>query len=405
MTALRRVLRLALALSACAAGAAVAADVRCDKNHYILDGNCVPAQPPRAVAQQIEVLPGEPIGAPTSMASDSLGNVYFTSVNMVYKREPSGRITRLAGNGQPGFAGDNGPATAALLDMPGEDYPEFLIDPVGMPSLPGGIAVDGAGAVYVADAYNERVRRISEAGIVTSVAGGGDGPDESGSPALGAGLGYLHGIAADAAGNVYVSGALIGGLWKVSAEGLLTVIAPTCYIFDSRRLCWPRRMAVGGDGAIYVTEIDCRISKVLDGRRVTIAGRNRLTYDFSTDCGNAPDGMAALDAPIGRVADVALDATGTVYFVDATNRCVRAVDTAGMLRTVAGICQPRIAGPSYDDGPATHTRLQDPVAVTVDAAGNVYIAELRANRIRRVSDGIITTVVPTPLPDWVGGSQ
>jgi sugar lactone lactonase YvrE len=155
-----------------------------------------------ALAQQYvisTVAGGAPIPTPIAATSASVGQtvgvavgpageVYFTGYgHSVYRIDALGVLTRVAGNGRYGFSGDGGPAVSALLDEPR------------------GVVVDAAGALYIADNYNHRIRKIATNGIITTVAGNGSpGYSGDGGSATSAQLAYPTGVAVDAAGNLYV---------------------------------------------------------------------------------------------------------------------------------------------------------------------------------------------------------
>jgi sugar lactone lactonase YvrE len=223
----------------------------------------------------------------------------------------SGTITTFAGNGTQGFSGDGGPATSAGL------------------SYPGGVAVDAAGNLYIADTSNHRVRKVSTSGTITTVAGNGTfGFSGDDGPATNATLSYPTEVAVDAVGNLYIADTGNLRVRKVSASGTITTVA--------------------GNGI----------------------------YGFSGDGGPATN--ASLVIPRG----VAVDAVGNLYIADYGNSRVRKVSSWGTITTVAGNGSPGFSG---DGGPATSAALGYPRGVAVDAAGNLYIADTDNNRVRKVS--------------------
>ena len=194
-----------------------------------------------------------------------------------------------------------------------------------------------------------RLRKIDTAGIITRLAGDFRGDGGDGGPAIAAKLNDEGGVAADAAGSVYVADAGNHRVRKVDSSGIITTIAGT-----------------GGSG-------------------------------FSGDGGLAA--AARLNFPVG----VAVDAAGSVYVADTWNHRVRKVDAAGIITTIAGKGLP---GDGGDGGPATETRINNPVGVAVDGAGNLFVAETGSNRVRKVdAAGIITTIAGTgePIDAWAGG--
>src|SRR5450759_2275213 len=254
------------------------------------------------------------LGTPIGIAVDLAGNLYIADRdNNRIRKVASGVITTAAGNGLAGFSGDNGPAANAQL------------------SVPISVAVDSPGNLYIADSYNNRIRKVTN-GAIATVAGGGTPIGGSG-PALSWQFGDPSGVAVDSAGNLYITDEASNRIWKVS-NGLIAVVA--------------------GNG----------------------------TSGFSGD--NGPATSAQLNVPYG----VAVDSAGNLYIADTGNNRVRKV-ASGMVTTVAGNGTPGFSG---DNGPATSAQLNVPYGVAVDSAGNLYIADSGNIRIRKVANGTITTV-------------
>jgi trimeric autotransporter adhesin len=144
------------------------------------------------------------IGQPQSVASDPSGNVFFADQNTVLRLDAiTGTLTLVAGNGTPGFSGDNGPATSAQLNQPH------------------GVALDSAGNLYIADTANARVRKVSD-GVITTVAGGGTSGLGDGGPATSASLNGPGGVAVDSAGNLYITD---GDRIRKVSGGVITTVA------------------------------------------------------------------------------------------------------------------------------------------------------------------------------------
>ncbi|SPF33185.1 exported hypothetical protein [Candidatus Sulfopaludibacter sp. SbA4] len=146
------------------------------------------------------------INQPFSVATDTTGNVYFGASYCIFKLDTSGVLTRVAGNGRPGYSGDGGPATSAQLSF----------------SLLAGLAVDGQGNIFIAD--NSRVRRVSPSGTITTVASNGiPGASGDGGPATNAQLVQSSGVAVDAQGNLSIADDT--RIRKVSPAGIATTVA------------------------------------------------------------------------------------------------------------------------------------------------------------------------------------
>lgn len=374
-----------LALSA--TSAVDASDVPCEKNHYILDLASCTDSPVDA-----------PIGSPGAVAADAFGNVYFSSPNIVFKLDGTGRLTRVAGNGIPGYAGDGGPATEALLSFP-KEYPELISDPYDFSELVGALAVDSVGNLYIADAYNNRVRKVDVQGVISTVAGNGEkggiagtfGGTPTDTP-----ITWPQGVAVDPAGSLYVAGAY-GILQKFAADGGLVILAgPNCGDgFRGPGLCAPEGITVTPNGTLYVADGYCRVREVNPGIGIsTIAGADtRPQNGFAFTCGYSGDGGPAATAALGWPFGVSVDPIGNLYIADTYNNCIRKVDSIGIITTVAGTCGPRSQGYSGDGGPAIGASLNHPHGVAVDVAGSLYIADTDNNRIRKVgADGVITTI-------------
>ncbi|HVW85463.1 MAG TPA: BACON domain-containing carbohydrate-binding protein, partial [Bryobacteraceae bacterium] len=201
------------------------------------------------------------------------------------------------------------------------------------------------------------------------------------------------GVAVDAAGNVYIVDTVAGSIRRVdAATGTITTIASQC-------CAAPTSLTLDAAGNLYFADW-ARICRVDAATKAitTVAGNNIL--GFSGDGGLAT--LAQLDAPQGLVAD----AWGNLYVADSGNNRIRRVDAAtGLITTVAGTGS---VGSNGDDGPALAAQLNDPRAVALDRAGNLFIADTLNNRIRKVdvSTGLITAVAGTGTPGYGGdGSQ
>ena len=334
------------------------------------------------------------IGSPGAVTTDAQGAVYFSAQNIVFKLDSAGSLTRVAGNGTPGYSGDGGRAVDALLNIPYDNYPELIQDFIDNAPLVGGLAVDASGNLYIADAYNNRIRKVDTAGIITTVVGGGNGNNATGSPALGAAVSWPQGVTIDSGGRLYITSAW-GVLYQVSTDGVLTILARNnCGpAFADPGLCTPEQIAIDSSGSIYVPDGYCRVRKVSpDGSIVTVAGNDRPGGGFVVTCGYSGDGGPAISAALSNMPyAVAVDGLGNLYIADTYNNCIRRVDGTGIITTVAGVCQ--VSGYSGDGGPATEAHLSRPSGVAIDSARNLYIADTGNNRIRKVTpDGIITTI-------------
>jgi uncharacterized protein (TIGR03437 family) len=309
---------------------------------------------------------------PYGVAVDSAGRVYIADAgNNRVRKVSNGVMATLAGNGTCGFGGDYGLATSAGLCGP---Y---------------GVAVDSTGSVYIADAGNSRVRKVS-GGAIATIAGNGTQPGfgGDGGPASGAQLLQPQGVAVDSAGNLYIADTLNNRVRKV-ANGAITTVAgngTSGYGGDngpatSAQLFWPLGVAVDSSGNLYIADASNHvIRKVSNGAITTVVGNGN--QGFSGD--NGP----ALSAEMSYPSAVAVDSAGSLYIADISNHVVRKVSN-GVIATVAGNGNQGFSG---DNGPALNAAMNYPSAVTVDSAGDLYIADTGNHRIRKVSKGIIATV-------------
>ena len=322
---------------------------------------------------------GAQLGVPAGVAVDSAGNLYIADLYRI-RKVSNGVITTVAGNGTTGFRGDNGPATNAQLD-------------------PRGVAVDSAGNLYVADGNNDRIRKVSN-GVITTVAGNGtSGFSGDNGPATSAELYIPLGVAVDSAGNLYIADFANGLIRKVSNSVITTVAGNgTAFSGDngpatSAQLSFPSGGAADSAGNFNIADFgNYRIRKVFNGVITTAAGNG--TRAFSGDNGSATG--AQLYEPSG----VAVDSAGNLYISDFTSSRIRKVSN-GVITTVAGNGTDGFSG---DNGPATSAQLHGPWGVAVDSAGNLYVADRDNNRIRKVSNGVITTVAGNGTVGFSGDS-
>ena len=327
------------------------------------------------------------LNAPVGVALDPAGNLYIADRDnqRIRRVTPGGTTSTYAGSGSLGFSGDGGPATAARLNM----------------SL-GGVALDSAGNLYIADLLNERIRKVSPVGTISTYAGnGGYGFWGDGGPATAAQLSLPHGVALDSAGNLYIADSNNHRIRKVTPGGTISTYAGTGtegFSGDggpatAAHLDRPDGVALDSAGNLYIADLgNSRIRKVTPGGTIsTYAGNGG--YGFWGDGGPA---TAAQLRPRG----MALDPAGNLYIADFGNSRVRKVTPGGTISTYAGTGTPGFAG---DGGPATAAQLSFPQGVALDSAGNLYIADSNNNRIRKVTPGgTISTYAGTGLQGFSG---
>jgi PKD repeat protein len=315
------------------------------------------------------------LGLVRAVAFDAKGCLYVADQinHRVQKVDTAtGVMTTLAGNGGAGFSGDGGPSSAAVLNQPR------------------GLGVDGDGNVFIADAYNHRVRRVDAVtGIITTVAGNGvQGYGGDGGPATSASFNTPIELAFDAANNVYVNDENNHRIRKVDkATGVITTFAGNGspgFSGDGgpatdAMLSTPSSIVFDPSWNLYVADrFNHRVRMVAAGTGTitTVAGTG--TGGHSGDGG--PAAAAELNNPIG----LDIDSRNSLYIVDHGSNYVRRMDLgSGTIATVAGN---GVAGFSGDGGIPTSASLNLPVAVAFDAAGDMYIADFNNRRVRKIYD-------------------
>jgi sugar lactone lactonase YvrE len=290
--------------------------------------------------------------------------------------QPPPGISIFAGTGVSGYTGDGGSAVSAELNSP---Y---------------GVSVDATGNVYIADTLNSVIRKVDSTGKITTIAGNGNnGYSGDGGPATSAVMWAPYRVVTDRAGNIYIADFYNNRIRKVDTSGMITTVAGTGtqgYNGDgilavNAELNSPSAVAVDGSGNLYIVDTwNHRIRKVdSSGTINTIAGTG-----FAGVLG---DGGAATSAQLNEPGGISLDSSGNVYIADYANSKIRKIDAAGTINTIAGLGS---FGYSGDGGPATSASLNLPTGVAVDRVGNVYIADNQNSRVRKVdSSGTITTIV------------
>lgn len=306
---------------------------------------------------------------PEGLAVDSIGNVYIADQSArIRKISTTGIITTVAGDGISGFSGDGGPATLAELHTDN------------------GVACDGMGNLYIADNGSDRIRKVDVSGIITTFAGtGAVGYSGDGGPATNAQFANVDQVTTDKSGNVYTADEGNHCIRKISTAGIITTVAGTGTAGFSgdggaataAQLNDPHDMAVDTAGNLYIADThNCRIRKVnTSGIITTFAGTGVPGY--------SGDGIPATAAEISYLYGVAADAFGNVYLSDnPSNDRIRKVNAAGIITTIAGT---GVAGFSGDGGPATAAMISTEWGVARYGNGNIYFSDRQNNRIRMIS--------------------
>ena len=261
---------------------------------------------------------------PVGVAVDSAGNLIIAdTLNHRIRRvdAATGVITTVAGNGIQGFSGDGGPATSARLNVPIA------------------VGVDSAGNLFIADVFNLRIRRVDAAtGIITTVAGNGlSGFNGDGIPATSARLDTPQGVALDGAGNLFIADTLVHRIRRVDAvTGIITTVAGTGLSGSSgdggpatsARLGNPFGVAMDNTGNLFIGDVSAhRIRKVVPGADGQITGANDeiITTVAGTSNGFSGDGGPATSARLNGAFGVAVDGTGNLFIADLFNKRIRGV--------------------------------------------------------------------------------
>jgi sugar lactone lactonase YvrE len=300
-----------------------------------------------------------------------------------------GAITTIVGSGLSGFSGDGGPALSAALSRPTR------------------LARDASGNMYFGDSSSSsyyydgayRIRKVDNSGTITTVAGaGGCCSVTDGTLATSAYIG-ARGLAVDSSGNLHFVNYSDSRIYKINANGILMTVAGGAYLSTGvgdggqavlAMLSSPSDVVFTAGGNFYIADTgNYRIRKVTpSGIITTIAGTGTA--------GVSGDGGLGTLAQISSPQAVTVDVNDNVYFAD-TNR-IRKISNTGTITTVAGL---GFAGFSGDGGPATAAQITTPKAITLDAAGQLYLTD--GNRVRKIdTSGVITTIAGTGISGYSG---
>lgn len=365
------------------------------------------------------------IGDPPRVAVDNAGNLYFGSLHNIFKVDRSGTLTVVAGNGHgagDGFSYPDGIAVSQSGVVYFTDHVDNVvrrIDPSGAVtvlatgfSALAGLALDAAGNLYVADTGNNVVSRIAADGTVTPVAGNG-APGFSGDrgSATAASLNGPEGVAADAAGNLYIADTFNQRVRMVTPSGIISTVAGSgAFGFKgdggpgaAAAMILPTDVATDAAGNVYIADLgNSRIRKLAGGKITTVAGNSSGPQ--------VRDGLPATGVEFTGPTGVAVDADGNIYIaegsigsgsgLDGGDFAVWKVAPNGIVSTAAGN---GISNFSGDGGPAAAAQLNAPAGMVFDTAGNLYFADSRNHRVRKIAtDGTITTVAGNALPGFSG---
>ena len=290
-------------------------------------------------------------------------------------------ISTIAGCDSCGLIGDGGPATNAQL-----------FHPIS-------VAFDAGGNCYITDRDHDRIRKVTPAGIITTIAGTGVGGfSGDGGQATAAKIANPYGIALDAAGNIYFAD--FNRIRKINAAGIITTIAGTgTGSYNGENIpattagIQPGGVAIDNAGTIYFADGNERIRKIdASGLITTIAGTGFAGYNG--------DEIPATNAELNRPNYVAVDPVGNIFVADNLNNRVRKIDASGIIHTIAG---DGASGYSGDNGPATDAMLNGPLGVFADNLGNIYIGDTYNNVVRKINvSGTITSIAGNGIGGFSG---
>lgn len=326
------------------------------------------------------------LNGPSSVAFDSKGNMLIADQvnNVIRMVSTSGNISTVAGNNTGGYTGDGAAAISAQINTPNS------------------IAFDSKGNYYFSDFSNHVVRMVNTSGTISTFAGSqaqGSGFSGDGGAATASALGFPTGIAFDTTGNLYISDyGTFADFNSVGNNRIREVLAATNIINTivgngqvgfldgggvalSAHLNGVAQVAVDTHGNLYFADaFNNEVRKVVlsTGTISLLAGSPTAAFGYSGDGGQAVN--ALLNNPTG----VAVDTAGNVYICDTYNAVIRMVTPDGIIHTIAGSTNGPNPGFSGDGGPALSAQFNVPYSITVDAAGNLFVADYGNNVIRKL---------------------
>jgi len=338
-------------------------------------------------------------GTPAAVAQDGAGNIYVADPlnNTIRKISADGNVTTVAGS--TGLSGStDGIGSVARFNTPN------------------GIAVDGAGNLFVADTGNHTIRKISPAGVVTTLAGLAGVPGATNGAANLARFRSPYGVMVDRSNNVYVADTFNNTIRLITPDGMVTTLAGTAGVTGSKdktgtaaTFTHPVSLAMDSNGNIYVADTgNDLIRKIAPGAVVTtLAG---LAGAAGVGSADGTNDTARFNNPYG----IAVDSTDTIYVADAFNNTIRKVTLSGVVTTPAGLAgvagsvdgvgdQARlnflsgaVGGAGSQNGSAGTARFNFPAGAAVDAGGNVYVADEQNHVIRKITPlGDVSTFAGT----------
>lgn len=302
------------------------------------------------------------------------GEIYIADQNnnVIRKIDASGIITTIVGTGVGGYSGDSSSAALATLKKPSD------------------IVIDDSGNIYIADFSNSVVRKVSAStGIITTVAGtGAFGYSGDGGPAISAKLQGPSGIDMDREHNLYIADEANEAIRKVSNTGIITTIAGNGtfgYAGDggpaaSAILNSPSGIRLDKAGNIFIADAQNSVIRKINNVGIisTVAGNGTVGY--------SGDGGPVLSSELNLPLDICVDFAGDLYIGDLHNYVIRKVDKSGIITTFAGT---GVSGYNGDGGLATKAQISEPCGVAYDSASNsLYVADFNNSRVRKISNAL-----------------
>lgn len=306
---------------------------------------------------------------PFAVTVDSQRNVYIADYanDRVRKVDASGIISTLAGNGMGVYDGDGGAATNAGLFNPA------------------GVALDASGNLYISDYSNHRVRKVDAQGIITTVAGNGTGAYAGdGGSATNASLQNPFGLAFDGGGNLYIADAGNDRIRRLDVNGMINTVAGGGSLVDfgsgtlatNAGLVYPTGVAVDPMGNLFIADNNnnrvCKVDTM--GFMTRYGGTGSYAY--------SGDGGPAVNAGISYPRGLATDSMGNLYIAVFYDNRIRKIDTNGVISTLVGTGFSAYNG---DNISATNASLFNPQGVALDSGGALFIADFQNNRVRMVA--------------------
>jgi sugar lactone lactonase YvrE len=313
------------------------------------------------------------------VTTDSTGNVYVADAgnNTIRRITAAGSVTTLAGRAgvAESSGSDDGTGSAARFNFPS------------------GVTSDSSGNVYVGDSRNNTIRKVTSEGVVTTLAGLAGTAGSADGTGSAARFNNPIGVATDSSGNIYVADFGNSTIRKITSAGVVTTLAGLAGspgsadgTASAARFNAPQRVATDSVGNVYVADTGNQTIRKITaiGAVTTLAGlpESRGSVDGS---GSA----ARFNDPIG----VATDSSGNVYVADYSSSTIRRITPAGVVMTLAGLA----GSVGNEDGTGSAARFFSPVGLATDSSGNVYVADSRNSTIRKISPGgSVITVAGLP---------